>query len=212
MGSYNWGARNMEKIYRTHPELMKQSNWHSQSTINGTAAFLHMGKDKEGRELLANNTEKLGLKGIAITSLGYNRLSNLLHELNPNIDLYYMRNQKEPVSSIAAWGMKTNTTGKRHDNIGYNDSHYNFNESSGIHERKMIKIIKDRKEEEVAVPNFEYQMRIMDERDQRSIFERIRDKKLNKKEWRKRNEKIFVDNKPYVFNSMYIYEIFILSI
>lgn len=84
----------MENIYRAHPELLANNNWHSQSSINGTAAFLHMGKDPEGRALLANNVKRLGLKGMAITKIGYTKLDNLLHGLNPKIDLFYMRNQK----------------------------------------------------------------------------------------------------------------------
>ena len=63
-----------------------------------------MGKDPEGRALLTNNVERLGLKGMAITKIGYTKLGNLLHGLNSNIDLFYMRNQREPVSFFAAWG------------------------------------------------------------------------------------------------------------
>ena len=168
LGNQNWGARSMENIYRAHPELLANNNWHSQSSINGTATFLHMGKDPEGRALLANNVERLGLKGIAITKIGYTKLGNLLHGLNSNIDLFYMRNQKEPVSFFAAWWMPANTDELYHDNNRYNSNRFNFNSSTGIYETN-------------DVPIHNYQMRMMDGKDQRSIIERTRDKRTQEK-------------------------------
>ena len=168
LGNQNWGARSMENIYRAHPELLANNNWHSQSSINGTAAFLHMGKDPEGRALLANNVERLGLKGMAITKIGYTKLGNLLHGLNSNIDLFYMRNQKEPVSFFAAWWMPANTDELYHDNNRYNSNRFNFNSSTGMYEKN-------------DVPIYNYQMRMMDGKDQRSIMERWKDKRAQEK-------------------------------
>ena len=168
LGNQNWGARSMENIYRAHPELLANNNWHSQSSINGTAAFLHMGKDPEGRALLTNNVERLGLKGMAITKIGYTKLGNLLHGVNSNIDLFYMRNQREPVSFFAAWGMPANTNETGHDNNRYNISHFNYDEKTGIYETN-------------DVPIYNYQMRMMDGKDQRSIIERWRDKRAQEK-------------------------------
>ncbi|WP_338946090.1 hemagglutinin repeat-containing protein [Fusobacterium pseudoperiodonticum] len=168
LGNQNWGARSMENIYRAHPELLANNNWHSQSSINGTATFLHMGKDPEGRALLSNNVERLGLKGMAITKIGYTKLGNLLHGLNSNIDLFYMRNQREPVSFFAAWGMPANTNETGHDNNRYNISHFNYDEKTGIYETN-------------DVPIYNYQMRMMDGKDQRSIIERWRDKRAQEK-------------------------------
>ena len=39
-----------------------------------------------------------------------------------------MRNLGDWVSFIAAQGMKRNTDGHKHDNIGYNDEHYRWDE------------------------------------------------------------------------------------
>ena len=168
VGNQNWGARSMENIYRAHPELLANNNWHSQSSINGTATFLHMGKDPEGRALLANNVERLGLKGMAITKIGYIKLGNLLHGLNSNIDLFYMRNQREPVSFFAAWGMPANTNETGHDNNRYNINRFKLNKNTGMYEIN-------------NVPIYNYQMRIMDGKDQRSIIERTRDKRTQEK-------------------------------
>ena len=168
LGNQNWGARSMENIYRAHPELLANNNWHSQSSINGTAAFLHMGKDPEGRALLANNVKRLGLKGMAITKIGYTKLDNLLHRLNSNIDLFYMRNQKEPVSFFAAWWMPANTNETGHDNNRYNINHFKLNKNTGMYEIN-------------NVPIYNYQMRMMDGKDQRSIIERWGDKRAQEK-------------------------------
>ena len=157
----------MENIYRAHPELLANNNWHSQSSINGTAAFLHMGKDPEGRALLANNVERLGLKGMAITKIGYIKLGNLLHGLNSNIDLFYMRNQREPVSFFAAWWMPANTNETGHDNNRYNTNRFELNPNTGIYEK--------------SGPIYNYQMRMMDGKDQRSIIERWGDKRAQEK-------------------------------
>ncbi len=168
LGNQNWGARSMENIYRAHPELLANNNWHSQSSINGTAAFLHMGKDPEGRALLTNNVERLGLKGMAITKIGYTKLGNLLHGLNSNIDLFYMRNQREPVSFFAAWGMPANTNETGHDNNRYNINRFKLNKNTGMYEIN-------------NVPIYNYQMRVMDGKDQRSIIERWKDKRTQEK-------------------------------
>ena len=168
LGNQNWGARSMENIYRAHPELLANNNWHSQSSINGTAAFSHMGKDPEGRALLANNVKRLRLKGMAITKIGYTKLDNLLHGLNPKIDLFYMRNQKEPVSFFAAWWMPANTNETGHDNNRYNINHFKLNKNTGMYEIN-------------NVPIYNYQMRMMDGKDQRSIIERREDKRAQEK-------------------------------
>ena len=63
-------------------------NWHSQGSIYGRAAFLHMGKVPEGRALLANNVKRLDLKGMAITKIGYTKLGKLLYGLNSNTGMY----------------------------------------------------------------------------------------------------------------------------
>ena len=167
LGNQNWGARSMENIYRAHPELLANNNWHSQSSINGTAVFLHMGKDPEGRALLAKNVERLGLKGMAITKIGYTKLGNLLHGLNSNIDLFYMRNQREPVSFFAAWWMPANTNETGHDNNRYNTNRFELNPNTGIYEK--------------SGPIYNYQMRMMDGKDQRSIIERWGDKRAQEK-------------------------------
>ena len=103
--------------------------------------------------------------------------------LDTGAQLYYMRNIGDWVSSIAAQGMQTNTDGKGHANIGYNDKHYKLNIDSGIYERKKITIIRDGKEEEIAVPNYEYKIGEMDGKDMRSIFERIADKRAQEKRY-----------------------------
>ena len=158
-------------------------NWHSQSSINGTAVFLHMGKDPEGRALLANNVERLGLKGMAITKIGYTKLGNLLHGLNPKIDLFYMRNQKEPVWFFAAWWMPANTNETGHDNNKYNDNRFSWDEDAQMY---MIKIINGK-----SAPIYNYQMRMMDGKDQRSIIERRGDKRAQEERMEENKWKVF---------------------
>ncbi|ATV66336.1 hypothetical protein CTM86_06885 [Fusobacterium pseudoperiodonticum] len=94
-----------------------------------------------------------------------------------------MRNIGDWVSSIAAQGMPTNTNGYKHDNIGYNDDNYTWNAEDGIYKRKKIKVIINGKEEEIAVPNYEYKIGEMDGKDIRSIFERWKDKSVQEKRY-----------------------------
>ena len=137
----------------------------------------------EGKEIAQKNLGIIGIKGIAITALGYGKLDKRMKGLDTGAQLYYMRNIGDWVSSIAAQGMQTNTDGKGHANIGYNDKHYKLNIDSGIYERKKITIIRDGKEEEIAVPNYEYKIGEMDGKDMRSIFERIADKRAQEKRY-----------------------------
>lgn len=41
-----------------------------------------MGKNPEGRALLTNNVERLGLKGMAITKIGYGKLDKRMKGLD----------------------------------------------------------------------------------------------------------------------------------
>ena len=79
-----------------------------------------------------------------------------------------MRNQKEPVSFFAAWWMPANTDELYHDNNRYNSNRFNFNSSTGMYEKN-------------DVPIYNYQMRMMDGKDQRSIMERWKDKRAQEK-------------------------------
>ena len=138
----------------------------------------------EGKEIAKKNLGIIGIKGIAITALGYGKLDKRMKGLDTGAQLYYMRNIGDWVSSIAAQGIQTNTNGHKHDNIGYNDEHYRWDESLGIYERKTIKrkTIKG-KEEKIAVPNYNYKIGEMDGKDMRSIFERIADKRAQEKRY-----------------------------
>ena len=49
--------------------------------------------------------------------------------------------------------------------------------------RKTIKIIRNGKREEIAVPNYEYKIGEMDGKDMRSIFERWKDKSVQEKRY-----------------------------
>ena len=80
-----------------------------------------------------------------------------------------MRNQKEPVSFFAAWWMPANTNETGHDNNKYNDNRFSWDEDAQMH---MIKIINGK-----SAPIYNYQMRMMDGKDQRSIIERRGDKR-----------------------------------
>jgi len=142
-------------------------NWYSQGSIYG-AAMIHFLDTEEG-------------KVIAITALGYGKLDRRIKTLGTKAQLYYMRNIGDWVSFIAAQGMPTNTNGHGHDNIGYNDEHYRWDESLGIYGRKTITIIRDGEEEEIVVPNYEYKIGEMDEKDMRSIIERWEDKRTQEK-------------------------------
>ena len=90
-----------------------------------------------------------------------------------------MRNIGDWVSFIAAQGMPTNTNGYWHDNVGYNDDNYELDE--GMYKRKIIKIMRNGKEEEIAVPNYNYKIGEMDGKDMRSIIERWKDKRAQEK-------------------------------
>ena len=103
--------------------------------------------------------------------------------LDTGAQLYYMRNIGDWVSAIAAQGMPINTNGHKHDNVGYNDDNYRLNEKTGIYERKKIKVTINGKEEEIAVPNYEYKIGEMDGKDMRSIFERWKDKRTQEKRY-----------------------------
>ena len=130
--------------------------------------MIHFLDTEEGKAIARKNLGTVGIKGMAITKIGYTKLGNLLHGLNSNIDLFYMRNQKEPVSFFAAWWMPANTNETGHDNNRYNISHFNYDEKTGIYETN-------------DVPIYNYQMRMMDGKDQRSIIERWRDKRAQER-------------------------------
>ena len=127
------------------------------------------------------NLGVIGIKGIAITALGYGKLDKRMKALKTGAQLYYMRNLGDWVSFIAAQGMKRNTNGYWHDNVGYNDDSYRLNEKTGIYERKTIKIRRNGKREEIAVPNYNYKIGEMDGKDMRSIIERWEDKRTQEK-------------------------------
>ena len=144
--------------------------------------MIHFLDTDEGKEIAKKNLGIIGIKGIAITALGYGKLDKRMKGLDTGAQLYYMRNIGDWVSSIAAQGIQTNTNGHKHDNIGYNDEHYRWDESLGIYERKTIKrkTIKG-KEEKIAVPNYNYKIGEMDGKDMRSIIERWEDKRTQEK-------------------------------
>ena len=181
LGNQNWGAKKLEKMFKDNPWIMEKMNWHSQGSIYGAAAMIHFLGTDEGKEIAKKNLGVIGIKGIAITALGYGKLDKRMKGLDTGAQLYYMRNIGDWVSAIAAQGMPTNTNGYWHDNIGYNDGHYKLNIDSGIYERKKITIIRDGKEEEIAVPNYNYKIGEMDGKDMRSIFERWKDKRAQEK-------------------------------
>ena len=183
LGNQNWGAKKLEKMFKDNPWIMEKMNWHSQGSIYGAAAMIHFLDTDEGKEIAKKNLGVIGIKGIAITALGYGKLDRRMKGLDTGAKLYYMRNIGDWVSAIAAQGMPTNTDGYGHDNIGYDDEHYKLNIDSGIYERKKITIIRDGKEEEIAVPNYEYKIGEMDGKDMRSIFERIADKRAQEKRY-----------------------------
>ena len=103
--------------------------------------------------------------------------------LDTGAQLYYMRNIGDWVSAIAAQGMPINTNGYKHDNIGYNDDNYTWDESLGIYGRKTITITRNGKEEKIAVPNYNYKIGEMDAKDMRSIFQRWKDKRTQEKRY-----------------------------
>ena len=183
LGNQNWGAKKLEKMFKDNPWIMEKMNWHSQGSIYGAAAMIHFLGTDEGKEIAKKNLGVIGIKGIAITALGYGKLDKRMKGLDTGAQLYYMRNIGDWVSAIAAQGMPTNTNGYWHDNIGYNDGHYKLNIDSGIYERKKITIIRDGKEEEIAVPNYNYKIGEMDGKDMRSIFERWKDKRTQEKRY-----------------------------
>ena len=154
-------------------------NWHSQGSIYGAAAMIHFLDTEEGKAIAKKNLGVIGIKGIAITALGYGKLDRRIKALGTKAQLYYMRNIGDWVSFIAAQGMPTNTNGYWHDNVGYNDDNYELDE--GMYKRKIIKIMRNGKEEEIAVPNYEYKIGEMDGKDMRSIIERWEDKRTQEK-------------------------------
>ena len=133
----------------------------------------------EGKEIAKKNLGVIGIKGIAITALGYGKLDRRMKALKTGAQLYYMRNIGDWVSFIAAQGMPTNTNGHKHDNIGYNDDNYELD--GGMYIRKTIKIMRNGEKEAIAVPNYEYKIGEMDGKDIRSIIERWEDKRTQEK-------------------------------
>ena len=125
-------------------------NWHSQGSIYGVTAMIHFLDTEEGKAIAKKNLGTVGIKGIAITALGYGKLDRRIKALGTKAQLYYMRNIGDWVSFIAAQGMKRNTDGHKHDNIGYNDEHYRWDESLGIYGRKTIIITRNGKEEKIT--------------------------------------------------------------
>ena len=156
-------------------------NWRSQFSIYGAAAMIHFLDTEEGKAIAEKNLGVIGIKRIAITALGYGKLDRRMKALGTGAQLYYMRNIGDWVSFIAAQGMKRNTNGYWHDNVGYNDDSYRLNEKTGIYERKTIKIRRNGKREEIAVPNYNYKIGEMDGKDMRSIIERWEDKRAQEK-------------------------------
>ena len=154
-------------------------NLHSQGLIYEVAAMIHFLDTDEGKEIAKKNLGVIGIKGIAITALGYGKLDKRMKGLDTGAQLYYMRNIGDWVSFIAAQGMPTNTNGHGHDNIGYNNTHYELDE--GMYKRKIIKIIRNGKEEKMVVPNYNYKIGEMDGKDMRSIIERWEDKRTQEK-------------------------------
>ena len=181
LGNRNWGAKKLEGMFKDNPWIMQKMNWHSQGSIYGAAAMIHFLDTEEGKAIAEKNLGTVGIKGIAITALGYGKLDRRMKALKTGAHLYYMRNIGDWVSFIAAQGMKRNTNGKGHDNIGYNDDNYTWNEEDGIYERKTIKVTINGKEEEIAVPNYNYKIGEMDGKDMRSIIERWKDKRAQEK-------------------------------
>jgi len=98
-------------------------NLHSQGSIYGAAAMIHFLDTDEGKEIAKKNLGVIGIKGIAITALGYGKLDRRIKALGTKAQLYYMRNIGDWVSFIAAQGMPTNTNGYWHDNVGYKYPH-----------------------------------------------------------------------------------------
>ena len=143
--------------------------------------MIHFLDTEEGKAIAEKNLGVIGIKGIAITALGYGKLDKRMKALKTGAQLYYMRNLGDWVSFIAAQGMKRNTNGYWHDNVGYNDDSYRLNEKTGIYERKTIKIRRNGKREEIAVPNYNYKIGEMDGKDMRSIIERWEDKRTQEK-------------------------------
>ena len=179
LGNQNWGAKKLEKMFKDNPWIMEKMNWHSQGSIYGAAAMIHFLDTDEGKEIAKKNLGVIGIKGIAITALGYGKLDKRMKGLDTGAQLYYMRNIGDWVSFIAAQGMPTNTNGHGHDNIGYNNTHYELDE--GMYKRKIIKIIRNGKEEKMVVPNYNYKIGEMDGKDMRSIIERWEDKRTQEK-------------------------------
>ena len=141
--------------------------------------MIHFLDTDEGKEIAKKNLGVIGIKGIAITALGYGKLDKRMKGLDTGAQLYYMRNIGDWVSSIAAQGMQTNTDGEGHANIGYNEDNYELEE--GMYKRKTIAVIRDGEEKEIAVPNYNYKIGEMDGKDMRSIIERWEDKRVQER-------------------------------
>ena len=183
LGNQNWGAKKLEKMFKDNPWIMEKMNWHSQGSIYGAAAMTHFLDTDEGKEIAKKNLGVIGIKGIAITALGYGKLDKRMKGLDTGAQLYYMRNIGDWVSSIAAQGMQTNANGEGHANIGYNEDNYKWSEEYGIYKRKTIIVIKDGEEKEIAVPNYNYKIGEMDGKDMRSIIERWEDKRVQERRY-----------------------------
>jgi len=67
-------------------------NWHSQGSIYGAAAMIHFLDTEEGKVIARKNLGTVGIKGIAITALGYGKLDKRMKALGTGAQLYYMRN------------------------------------------------------------------------------------------------------------------------
>ncbi|MHB9341863.1 hypothetical protein ACW0TR_00830, partial [Fusobacterium polymorphum] len=72
----------------------------------GAAAMIHFLDTEEGKAIAKKNLGTVGIKGIAITALGYGKLDRRIKTLGTKAQLYYMRNIGDWVSFIAAQGMK----------------------------------------------------------------------------------------------------------
>ena len=69
--------------------------------------MIHFLDTEEGKAIAEKNLGVIGIKGIAITALGYGKLDRRMKALKTGAQLYYMRNLGDWVSFIAAQGMPT---------------------------------------------------------------------------------------------------------
>ena len=91
LGNQNWGAKKLEGMFKDNPWIMEKMNWHSQGSIYGAAAMIHFLDTDEGKEIAKKNLGVIGIKGIAITALGYGKLDKRMKGLDTGAQLYYMR-------------------------------------------------------------------------------------------------------------------------